>query len=1073
MNFLMNYLFSMRIMTLGLLIFGGVIGWATFLESWYGTQTSKAIVYNAAWFVGLLVYMCFGMVANIFRYNLWAREKIALLMFHLSFIVIIIGAGVTRYIGFEGLMLIRENSQSNIIHSADAYVQIYATDGKMEFRYDKSVLMTDVKHPVLRFMANNKFSESFKNFDKSGDITITYDGFIANAVDQLEKNVSDGQSILEIITPSPKGGMDTNYVAQGTTLTKEGFVLAYDYPNPIQNAINIHREGNNFTIQAPADLNYMLMSDQSQGTITADSVAGFFQGRLYTFVGQNFVFKAHHPNAKLTKVKSTVPDTGIDVLYLNVESGKEKTRVALEGGQSRIPFPTFFELDGIKFRLAYGAKPVETPFYIFLRDFELERYPGSDSPASYASEITVIDEKNKVQFDKRIFMNSVMDYQGYRFFQSSYDPDELGTRLSVNSDFWGTNISYFGYLLMIVGMIFTFFSPASRFLQANTLIRKMKDRKAQYIAKMGMLALLVAPSFGVFAQDNHEHFEGDGHQHEQAPPAQEEFVVDEEFIKQQQKINATPLSLEHAKKLETLVIQDFDGRFKPLQTLALDILHKVHRKDTYNGLTATQVLMEVMFNLDFIKKERLIAVNHPEIREKLGIQGKYATYVDFFDKETDEYILEQAVAEANQKPEGKRNEWDKQVIKVNERVQILGAAVFYLRIFPVRDAPNNTWFTPFDPAAPYQNVDSLMPKFFIDYVNAVRIGKLTGDYKQADESLELIRSYQKAVAGDLYPSEQKINMEIRYNEMRIFKRVTYVYLLFGFGLLVVFFISVFTFKTKWTKVVNVLMLVGIIAGFIIHGIGLGMRWYISGHAPWSDGYEALLFIAWVGVLAGLLFAKKSMAALGATGILAFFLLYVAHLNNLDPQITNLVPVLQSYWLKIHVAVITGSYAFLGLGAVLAIVNLLLYIFKTAENKIRLSLHIEELSYIIEMTSTIGLFMLTIGTFLGGIWANESWGRYWGWDPKETWALVSILVYAVLLHLRFIPALKGKLVFNSVAMWSYSAILFTYFGVNFFLVGLHSYANGEAETIWPSWLTYVVLIFVVFNALAIWRDKAVR
>lgn len=1057
----------MRMMTLGLLVFGAVIGWATFVESWYGTQASKAIVYNAIWFEGLLVYMCFGMMANIFRYNLCAREKIALLMFHLSFIVIIIGAGVTRYIGFEGLMLIRENSQSNIIHSADAFVQIYATDGKMEYRIDKPAIMADVPHPIMRFMANNKFSTSFKKFDNSGNVNITYHSFIANAVDQIEKNAENGESILEIVTPSPKGGMDTNYVAQGSTLTKEGFILAYDYATPIQNAINIRRDGNSFTIEAPADLQYLQMSDQSQGIIPADSVAGFYQGRLYTFLGQNFVFKAHHPSAKLVKVKSTVPDAGIDVLYLNVESGKEKKLVALEGGQGRIPFPTFFELDGIKFKLAYGAKPVETPFYIYLHDFQLDRYPGSDSPSSYASEIRVVDEEQKVQFDRRIFMNSVMDYRGYRFFQSSYDPDEMGTRLSVNSDFWGTNISYFGYLLMIVGMIFTFFSPASRFLQVSTFIAKMKDRKAALQSKAGMLALLLLPAVSLFAQDeNHDH----DHHH---APTQQEFMVDEEFIKQQQIINSKIISVEHAKKLETLVVQDFDGRFKPLQTLALEILHKVHRKDSYNGLTATQVLMEVMFNLDFIKNERLIVVNHPDIRAKIGITDKYATYIDFFDEQTDEYILERDVALANQKPEGKRNEFDKQVIKVNERVQILGAAIYYLRIFPVRGAPNNTWYTPFDPEAPYQNVDSLMPKFFIDYVNAVRIGKLTDDYKQADESLELIRSYQKAVAADLYPSERKINMEIRYNEMNIFKRVTYVYLLFGFGLLLVFFMSVFTLQSKWTKPANVILMVGIIAGFIIHGIGLGMRWYISSYPPWSDGYEALLFIAWVGVLAGLLFAKKSMAALGATGILAFFLLYVAHLNNLDPQITNLVPVLQSYWLKVHVSVITASYAFLGLGAVLAIVNLLLYIFKTSKNKLRLNLHIEELSYIIEMTSTIGLFMLTIGTFLGGIWANESWGRYWGWDPKETWALVSILVYAILLHLRFVPTLKGKLVFNSVAMWSYAAILFTYFGVNFFLVGLHSYANGEAETIWPGWLTYVVLIFVIFNALAVWREKKVN
>jgi len=1063
MKFSLNYLFSMKLMTLGLFFFGFVVGWATFLESWYGTQTSKAIVYNALWFEGLLVYLALGMMVNIVRHGMWVKEKIAILMFHISFIVIIIGAGVTRYAGFEGLMLIRENSQSNIIYSADAYVQIYATDGKVEYTYDKSILLSDVQNGFLSFLANNKFNTSFKKFDQSGEVTVEYQDFITNAVDKLEINTPDGVSILEIVTPSPMGGMDTNYVEQGSTLNKEGFLLAYDYPETLQNAINIKRDGNSFTIQAPADLNYMLMIDQSQGSIPSDSVAGFYQGRLYTHLGQNFVFKTHHPKAKILKAKSSVADAGIDVLYLDVNSGGKKTTIALEGGQGKIPTPSFFELDGIKYRMAYGAKPVETPFYLFLRDFQLQRYPGSDSPASYASEITVLDEEKKVQFDKRIFMNSVMDYRNYRFFQSSYDPDEMGTRLSVNQDFWGTNISYFGYLLMMIGMIFTIFSPASRFVMMNKLLTKIEERKKQ-LAQNASTFILFFLVFGSLAQAQPD--STDTHQHE-VP------LVDAEFIKQQKIIDATPINAEHAKKLELLVVQDFNGRFKPLQTLALDILHKVHRKDTYNGLTATQFLMELMFNLEFIKNEKIVVVNHADIRKKIGINGKYASYFDFFDQKTGFYKIEQDVELANQKPESRRNEWDKQIIKVNERVQILGAAIYYFRIFPIREATNNTWYTPFDMEAPYQGVDSLMPKFFYDYINSVRIGKLTGDYSSADENLKLIMSYQRAVAEDIIPSEQKIKTEISYNNSKVFERITYLYLLFGFILLVVYFIKIFSLTPRWAKPANTVLLLGMVLTFVLHGLGLGTRWYISGHAPWSDGYEALLFIAWVGVLAGLLFAKKSIAALGATGILAFFLLYVAQLSTLDPQISPLVPVLQSYWLKIHVAVITGSYAFLGMGAVLAIVNLLLYITKTKKNQIRINLHIEELSHVIEMTTTIGIFMLTIGTFLGGIWANESWGRYWGWDPKETWALVSILVYAVLLHLRFIPALKGKLVFNSFAMWSYAAILFTYFGVNFFLVGLHSYANGEAETLWPSWLTWVVLIFILFNGLAVWNEKRIK
>ena len=173
---------------------------------------------------------------------------------------------------------------------------------------------------------------------------------------------------------------------------------------------------------------------------------------------------------------------------------------------------------------------------------------------------------------------------------------------------------------------------------------------------------------------------------------------------------------------------------------------------------------------------------------------------------------------------------------------------------------------------------------------------------------------------------------------------------------------------------------------------------------------------------------------------------------------------------IHVAVITSSYGFLGLAFILGLINLILYIVRNSKNGKRITKHISELTYVSELTMTIGVFMLTIGTFLGGIWANESWGRYWGWDPKETWALVSILVYAVILHLRFIPALKSKFVFNTASFWGYSAILFTFFGVNFVLVGLHSYAQGDGIAEIPNWIYYTILFFVVLNVMARLKNK---
>jgi cytochrome c-type biogenesis protein CcsB len=210
--------------------------------------------------------------------------------------------------------------------------------------------------------------------------------------------------------------------------------------------------------------------------------------------------------------------------------------------------------------------------------------------------------------------------------------------------------------------------------------------------------------------------------------------------------------------------------------------------------------------------------------------------------------------------------------------------------------------------------------------------------------------------------------------------------------------------------------------------------------------------------------------LAGTAILASMMIFVTEMNLLDPEITPLQPVLKSYWLMIHVAIITSSYGFLGLAAILGLLNLTLYTFRTKRNAQIVTININELTYVSEMTMTIGLFMLTIGTFLGGVWANESWGRYWGWDPKETWALVSVLVYAVILHLRYIPALKSKFTFNVVSLWGYSAILFTFFGVNFYLVGLHSYAQGEGLGTIPNWIIYTVIGFVLFTVLASFRNR---
>jgi cytochrome c-type biogenesis protein CcsB len=258
--------------------------------------------------------------------------------------------------------------------------------------------------------------------------------------------------------------------------------------------------------------------------------------------------------------------------------------------------------------------------------------------------------------------------------------------------------------------------------------------------------------------------------------------------------------------------------------------------------------------------------------------------------------------------------------------------------------------------------------------------------------------------------------------------------------------------------------------FLFHTYGMAMRWYLSGHAPWSNGYEALLLIAWASLLAGFSFIRYSKITVAATALLAFSILMTAGHSSYDPQLTNLQPVLKSYWLIIHVAVITISYGFLALGFILGLINIFLFLFKSKSNAQRSDLLIEELTYTNEISISVGLFLATLGTFLGGVWANESWGRYWGWDAKETWALVIVITYAIILHLRLVPKLKNLLLFNAATIIGFGSVIMTFVGVNYYLSkGLHSYAADD-KTVFPVWGWLIILSLITLILMAGLKEK---
>jgi cytochrome c-type biogenesis protein CcsB len=694
-------------------------------------------------------------------------------------------------------------------------------------------------------------------------------------------------------------------------------------------------------------------------------------------------------------------------------------------------------IDGVKIDMRVGAKIIELPFSIKLEDFELERYPGSMTPASYSSRVVLIDKEANLTMPYHIYMNHILDYKNYRFFQSSYDPDEKGTVLSVNHD-PGTWPTYIGYILMTLGMVWSLFHPNGRFLKLLKSARKLQTSSAGLILT---LLLLLSP----------EHINA-------STP-----TIDNKILKALQSYD-----LEHTLNFGRLAVQDHQGRMKPIDTLAHEVIAKITGRTALYDLEPTQMFLGMIMQPEIYQDVPMIKIGHKKIAKKIGLDEntKFAKFSDFFSKEGGSYKIFDEVTKASQKKPLEKSQYDKELIKIDERVNVAFMAYqgSLLRIYPKPDDANNKWMAPMDAIKTYPKDVADDVKMSISvYFQTVAHGLQTGKWDNANLALKGIRNYQEKHGLAVIPSQSHIDMEIKYNQLALFSKLIPLYLLIGLTLLIFAFINVIkpSFSIKWVMRIAWILF---IFGFIIHISGLGIRWYISGHAPWSNAYESIVTIAASTVIAGILLARNSPFALAGAAILAGITMGVAHMSFINPEITNLVPVLKSYWLMIHVATIISGDGFFGLGSILSLLVLILYILRGKGGSENIDRSIKELTNLSEMSLIIGLMLLTIGNFLGGVWANESWGRYWGWDAKETWAAVTILIYATVLHLRFVPALKSNFIYNVASTWAYFTVLMTYFGVNYYLSGLHSYAAGDPVPI-PMWVYYGVAGLFLLTVLA--------
>ena len=606
----------------------------------------------------------------------------------------------------------------------------------------------------------------------------------------------------------------------------------------------------------------------------------------------------------------------------------------------------------------------------------------------------------------------------------------------------------------------------------NTRFNDLKVKLDKVRAKKATLTVLLF-FFGLVGFAQEEHSNHDGHNHGTEPHQHETSVQKPKMPTVEQslkEIRKFMVSAEHAEKFGRLVIQDYSGRMKPVNTFSSELLRKVSKNDKFEEFTSDQVLIsmnqfpEFWYQIPIIYLER----GNYSIRKIIGVdkKAKYAPLISFFD-DFGNYKLQKQTDDAYK--EVVPNKFQKDFIEADKKVNLLYSAISgqILRFFPLPKDANNKWASYLELQHPTKtNLDTIKNIIPFYFGEAARASQ-SKDYKNAESLLKGLSEFQKKFGGKVMLSEDKLEAEIQYNKYDVFKKLYTYYALVGILMFIFVIVQIFN-KKKWVNYTVKFFHGLVILLFISHLAGLIVRWYISGHAPWSDAYESMIYVGWATMFFGVAFGRKSELTVASTAFVTAIILWVAHLNWMDASIANLQPVLNSYWLMIHVAVIVASYGPFTLAMILGLVSLFLMIFTNQKNKAKMELNIKEITYINELALTVGLVMLTIGNFLGGQWANESWGRYWGWDPKETWALISIMVYAFVIHARFVPALRGLFAYNFMSVLAFASILMTYFGVNFHLSGLHSYASGEEQNV--IYYGYALAIVLAISAVAYFQFK---
>src|SRR6478752_48488 len=586
-SFVASFFFSTRLMAVLFLTFAVAMGIGTFIENDYNTDTARALVYNTWWFEAIMVFFVINFFGNIKRYDLLNPQKWASLMLHLSFILIIAGAFVTRYISYEGMMPIREGATANQIFSDKTFLPVFVDgeyQGEMKRKtYEKPLLLS----PAI----DNDFS--IKDDFNSIPFEISYANYIMNGKEKIVED-KDGVVYLKMVEAGA-GGRHEHYLKSGEVVNIHNILFALN--KPTAGAVNINTE--EATLQAPFEGTFMRMADKLQGKVVKDSKQPLMMRSLYNVGGAQFVFPDPAMKGKKTYVSNNdyKDKKTDDVLVVKLKQDGQEKEVSMVGARGKMGEPQTFKIGKLEYTLFFGSKVYDLPFSVTLNDFIADKYPGTEnSYSAFESRVTVKDSAEK--FKARIYMNHVLDYKGYRLFQASFDPDEKGTVLSVNHDFWGTWITYVGYFFLFLGMLGILFTSNSRFGDLKRKLEKVKDKKA----KLTTLVVLLM-GLNSFAQNHSSHDKG------LPTPKQIDSLI-----------SAYNVDEAHAARFGRLVIQDEKGRMKPINTFSSELLRKVSKSDTYKDMNSDQVFLsitripQVWYNVPLIYIKR----DNDSIRKIIG-----------------------------------------------------------------------------------------------------------------------------------------------------------------------------------------------------------------------------------------------------------------------------------------------------------------------------------------------------------------------------------------------------------------------------------------------------------------------